>query len=371
MSAPVKAPLRPFEYMAWAHSVPQSARYNLTASGVEDAVTSGAVQWTDSLATEELCRRDPTVADELIHAVARRYDLGPDCVTPTLGASLAIMQAMMAVIRAGDHVIVERPTYEALYRVPEILGASVSRLERKMDEGWNVMPDRLAKLLTPRTRAVVLSSLHNPSGTGIDHSTLKEVADLADRVGATVMVDEVYLDFCFGQQPYRPACLVAENAVSWSSATKCFGFSAIRAGWIVASDPDLSSAFRAASAYLHVELPHSVARLGARVMQQAPELAGRAQKRASTGRAVVERWLESEARVAWIPPTAGLTAMVRLPEYVQDLGFAAHLRERYDTQVVPGSLFEAPGYFRLSFGLEPQALSQALANITAALDDLA
>jgi aspartate/methionine/tyrosine aminotransferase len=56
---------------------------------------------------------------------------------------------------------------------------------------------------------------------------------------------------------------------------------------------------------------------------------------------------------------------------MQDAPFAQHLRERYDTQVVPGSFFEAPGAVRLSFGVEPAILEQGLANLSAALDDLA
>ena len=69
-------------------------------------------------------------------------------------------------------------------------------------------------------------------------------------------------------------------------------------------------------------------------------------------------------------PAFGLTGLVRLPELTQDLPFAEHLRERYDTQVVPGSMFEAPGYVRLSFGLDAEGLEQGLANFSAALDDL-
>jgi aspartate/methionine/tyrosine aminotransferase len=56
---------------------------------------------------------------------------------------------------------------------------------------------------------------------------------------------------------------------------------------------------------------------------------------------------------------------------MQDLAFTQHLRERYDTQVVPGTMFEAPGSVRVSFNLPLDQLEQALANFSAALDDLA
>ncbi len=373
----MKAPLRPFEYMAWAMSVPVGARYDLTSSGIFDTTEdpTQAESWSDSLPVAELAQRARAVPaiEAFAETVAQRYGVERDRVCITMGASLAITQIVIALVRAGDHVIVERPTYEALHRTPEILGARVSRLERKFEDGWSVVPERLAQLLTSRTRAVILSNLHNPSGTAIDASTLAQVADLAARVGAMVLVDEVYLDYGFSSAAdaaIKPACLVARNCISWSSTTKAFGFSALRAGWIIAADPDAAKAIRSASAYLHVRPPIASMVIGKRVLEQAEALQARAAEIAAAGRAVVERWLESESRVEWVPPAFGITGALRLPTWLSDAQFADHLRQRYDTQIVPGTMFEAAGTLRLSFGVPPEDLERALANISAALDDL-
>jgi aspartate/methionine/tyrosine aminotransferase len=376
----VKAPLRPFEYMKWAKTVPSGARYDLTASGMRDTaerdapgfdLEEGASSPFD-VATQ--CRRQASIeANELfIETVAGRYGLDPSCVTPTLGASLAITHVLIALVRAGDHVIVERPTYEALRRVPEILGAQVSRLERKFEEGWRVVPERLAQLLTPRTRAVILTNLHNPSGVAIDRAAMTEITDLAGRVGAMVLVDEVYLDYGWGADDdlFVPACRVARNGISWSSTTKAFGFSALRAGWIVAPDPDAARAIRSATDYLHVHPPTSTVALGTRVLRRADALVAYARDVSAAGRRVVTRWLDAESRVSWVAPAAGITGCLRLPELMDDVAFCEHLRERYETQIVPGTMFEAPGFVRLSFAVEPSRLEQALGNISAALDDL-
>lgn len=379
MRSSVKAPLRSFEYMAWAKSVPHGARFDLTASGTPDlfndpdpAVASG---WAAGLELATLARRGEALAgtDAFVEAVAQRYDVEPSHVTVTMAASAAITHVMMALIRAGDHVVVERPTYEALRRVPEIFGATVSRLERRWDDDWAVVPERLAQLLTPRTRAVVLTNLHNPTGTAIDVKTLHAVSELASRVGAMVLVDEVYLDHLWpgGDGTWLPAAKVARNTVSWSSTTKCFGLSALRAGWIVTPDPDAARAIRAAGDYLHVHLPVATTRLGARAVQEGEPLRQRAHAIAAAGRAVVDRWLAAETRLSWSPPRAGLTGFVRLPTHVQDLAFCEHLRQRYDTQLVPGSMFESAGFVRLSFGIAADALEQALGHVSAALDDFA
>jgi hypothetical protein len=368
MRGTVKAPLRPFEYMAWAMSVPQGARFDLTRSGMDDTVELPG----GDLTVASLTRRDESYAATaaMTEAVAQRYGVDASNVAITIGASQAIMQVLIALVRAGDHVVVERPTYEALHRAPEILGARVSRLERTFEDDWAVMPDRLAQLLTSRTRAVILSNLHNPSGVGIDAAALSAVADLAARVGAKVLIDEVYLDYGFSAQSdavIQPGCLVARNAISWSSTTKAFGFSALRSGWIVCGDPDAARAIRAAAAYLHVEPPIAGTVLGRRALQEAAALQARAEQKSRAGREVVERWLERESRLEWVPPSFGITAALRLPTWLGDGVFAEHLRERYDTQVVPGTMFEAPGYVRFSY---IDDLEEALTNITSTLDDL-
>ncbi len=385
MPPEVKAALRALEYLPWAKSIERSARYDLTASGVADTVAPWSSDeqalalvesWSGELSVADQCRRDVrrAVREEFIGVVAARYGVDPELVTPTLGASMAITHVLMALLRPGDQVVVERPTYEPLHRVPEMLGANVSRLERDVADGWAVRPDRLARLLSSRTRAVILSNLHNPSGVTIDRSTLLEVTELAARVGAVVLVDEVYLDYCFAadaQGPVQPACRVAPNCISWSSSTKCFGFSALRTGWIVAGDPELARAVRSATDYLHVDEPVSTLALGARVLRDTDRLTAWAHRVAVAGQPVVQRWIDGEPRVSWVAPSAGLSGCIRLPDLMQDVPFAEHLREHYDTQVVPGSFFEAPGFIRLSFGVDPADLEIALGNISATLDDLA
>jgi aspartate/methionine/tyrosine aminotransferase len=378
----MKGRLRPIDYIVWAQADDSGARWDLTASGVPDTYGSRSLASRDSpdlstsgLSLTDLSRRDlrPQIVASFLQAVAQRYGVAPECVIPTLGASQAIIQVLFTIARPGDHVIVERPTFEPLHRVPEMLGLSVSRLERKLEERWEPLPDRLARLLTPKTRAVILSNLHNPSGVAVDVATLAAIGEMAARVGAMVLVDEVYLDFAFDPSgeayPWRPACVTLDNGVSWSSTTKAFGFAALRAGWVVSRDREFAHACRSASHYFHVDPPLASLAFATRVLQQADELTAQASATIVVARAVIDRWLAGETRVTWVAPSAGQTGLIRLPALTADVEFARHLLERYGTRVVPGTMFEAPGTVRVSFNLPPDELEQALATITAALDD--
>ena len=84
--------------------------------------------------------------------------------------------------------------YDPLLAVPRLLGARLVRFERRFDDGFRVDPARVAAAITPATRLIVLTSLHNPAGSLIDVETLREIGRIAERHGAHVLVDEVYLD---------------------------------------------------------------------------------------------------------------------------------------------------------------------------------
>lgn len=357
--------------MAWAKSVPGGARYNLAQSGIEDFLREPPAEgWNDTFSLRDLAVRDYTgdVFYPLLDRVAARYGLPRGHVTLTLGASQSITHALMALVRPGDHVIVERPTYEPLHRVPAMLGADVSRLERSFEEDWRALPDRLAKLLRPKTRAVMLTNLHNPTGALISKDELIAVGEMAARVGASVLVDEVYLDFLMPDAP--TAATVLDNGVSWSSTTKAFGFSALRVGWIVSNSPETAELMALAGHYLHVDIPVPSAHIATKVLDQAETLVEHSRAAGQRGLTIVESWLAGEERVSWVKPVSGLCGYVKLPKLVDDQAFASLLREEFDTQVVPGTMFEAPGGFRLGFAGRAADLEVGLQNISKALDRL-
>ena len=375
MRAIVPLPLRPLDAASWASSVAPGARFDLSRDSLVCHLRDLDSDDPDAAIPGDTTLPSTWHASEaaLTAAVARRYGVEPAHVTLTLGANQAIIHALLAVLRPGDHVVVERPTYEPLHRVPEMLGAGVSRIDRRFEDGWQLVPERLAKVLTPRTRVVILTNLHSPSGVACPPRTLAEIAGLAARVGALVLVDEVLLDFAFDTDPAapcRPACIVADNAISFSSTSKALGLPALRVGWLVTRDPDAARDLKTAPDYLHARLPAATARLAAAALAQADELVQRGLRLAATGRRIVERWAHAEARVDCIPPHAGFHTLVRLPKGISDQAFATHLRARYDTQVVPGGVLEAPGCVRLNLAAGAPILEQGLANLSAALDDL-
>ncbi len=366
--------------MAWAQSLPGTARLNLAQSGVSDVVDEDNSSWPefrDTLPTEPLCSRGPSgraIHAEFLAAVAERYGVTPNNIVPSLGASLSIMHTLMALVRPGERVLVEQPAYEALYRAPAVLGAEIVRLPRRATHRWQIDPDELEDLLTPNTKCVLLTNLHNPSGMLLERSLLEDIGERCAQRGVVVLVDEVYLDFVFDTREESfamPAANMLETGISWSSTTKCFGVSAARAGWIVTRHEAALAALKDASRYLHVEVPVATSLMGRRVLTHADALTARARGYSEAGLTTVEAWSEKERRVLWNRPDHGLCGVLRLPRGSDSMQFADRLLHDHGALVVPGDLFECPGTVRLGFGCPTGELEEGLAAISHTLDSLA
>ena len=102
------------------------------------------------------------------------------------------------------------------------------------------IPAQVRRVITRKTKLIVLTNLHNPSSVLASETALREIGGLARSVGARVLVDEVYLDAVYINTP-KPAYHLGPEFVVTSSLTKVYGLSGLRCGWILA-EPDLARA---------------------------------------------------------------------------------------------------------------------------------
>jgi aspartate/methionine/tyrosine aminotransferase len=355
-------------YLRWAKSHPP-ARINLGRSGVEPCPPSAL----------GLTRRDLVVNlpvhdgyAPLQRAIATRYGVDDDQVfTVSGGTSFANWFACAAVLNGSApdaEAIVEKPAYEPLVRIVEALGCRVRRLDRFLDEDYAIDLDRFSHLVNRRTRIAFVSNLHNPSGARIDLPTLRRMAALLRRVGAFLVVDEVYLECLFGPKP-ESSVQAGPNVLATNSLTKAYGLDGLRAGWVL-GPRDL---VRRAWLIQDLLANNNVApgdRMSLAAFRRLAWIRRRAHAALDPNLARVRRFFERERRLHTFIPEGGNVVFPRLPRGISGDRFADHLLKRYSTLVVPGKFFESPRHIRISFGLAPPRLERGLANISRALDDL-
>ena len=324
-------------------------------------------------------------AADLVHAgydmppearrrLAERYGLADENrLMLTLGTSHAFHLLCASTLSPTDRCLVERPAYEMLVNLPGLFGASVSRFERRFEDGWRLpmsLPERIRR---ERPAMVLVSNPHNPSGVMLDRRDLAPVAEAVADVQGLLAVDEVYLEYTddpVGRSALGLGADVGGDHVAVASSfTKAYGLGTVRFGWLVASPARIEAALQY-NDYISVLYPNPGAWVGLAAMNRLEALARRARDCQDRGRSIVQAWVDERDDVTWVRPDAGIIGLPRLARVDDTEAFVERLLEEHGTLVVPGEFFEAPGHVRLGFGVEEETLREGLVRIGLALDGL-
>lgn len=350
-------------YLEWA-KLHSSSKYNLATSGLDGFPLAKLPVRIEDL---EISIGGSYGYPPLQERLARKNGVGTDCVVAANGTSMANHLAMAAVIRPGDEVLIEQPTYEPLLVVAEYLGANIRRFPRRFEDGFELDVREVERNMTARTRLVVVTNLHNPSGARTPDARLREIGKIAQERGAQVLVDEVYLDACLDPEA-RSAFHLGSNFIVTSSLTKAFGLSGLRCGWVLARQP-LAQRMWQINDLFGVIPAHAAELISVIALDHLKEVGDYARERLQTNRAILQRFLDSRKDLATIRADAGTIAFPRLT-YGTVERFCEVLREKYETTVVPGRFFEMPGHFRMGIGGKTELLEEGLRRVGKALDEI-
>src|SRR5215211_3100582 len=348
-------------YMHWAKTS-STAKFNLATSGVGNLkLRELRVTLDDLEITNGGYGYQP-----LIQSIAARYRVARETVVTAAGTTFANHLALAALIKPGDEVLFEHPEYEPILAVVRYLGAGVKRFSRKFENGFGVVPEEIESLVTPNTRLIVLTNLHNPSGVLIEDSTLKQIGEIARTVGARVLVDEVYIETLFEESP-RTAFHLGNEFVVTSSLTKAFGLSGLRCGWIFA-EPELARRMWLLNDLFAATAVHAGERLSVVAMQQLAEIGARAKQLLDTNRGLLNDFLDKREDLEVVRPEFGTVMFPRVRVGTSER-LCQLLREKYDTSVVPGRFFEMPAHFRVGITGDTDILNAGLQRLASALDE--
>lgn len=351
-------------YMNWAKTRPK-VKYDLALSGILNLPFAELEATIDDL---DLNGDNSYGYRPLVEALAAHSQVSPESVvTISGGTSMANHLSMAAAIEHGDEILIEEPTYEPILALAEYFGARVKRFPRSFENGYRIDVQALETQLTPRTRLIVLTNLHNPSSVMVDDETLRRIGELAGTVGARVLVDEVYLEAMFEKAP-RSAVHLGPEFIATTSLTKGYGLSGLRCGWILA-EPDMAQRMRLLHDVFGAVGPQPSERLSVVALNKLPKFVKRAKSILETNRTVLNDFLDTREDLQVVRTETGTTSFPRLlKERVEDLSDSLH--RKFDTAIVPGRFFESPQHFRIGMCAEPELFKIGVERLGAALDEL-
>lgn len=348
-------------YMRWAKEH-AGARYNLANSGLLGCTTEDLTfEPADLLVNGPNADGYPPLKE----AIAAKYGVTPGQVVVAEGTSGANFLAFSALLEPGDEVLLEAPYYEPLAAALGFVGASIRTFVRRFEDGYRPDLADLERRLSPRTRLVVLTNPHNPSGVLLPPAEVAEIGRRAGAVGARVLVDEVYLDTWFEAAPPSHVHL-GPGFLATSSLTKSYGLSGLRCGWILAPE-ELADRIRRTYDLMGAVGSVPGQTLAAAAFRQLPRLAARSRAMLDPNLALVHAFLaEHTEQLECVIPERSMVAFPRLKHGADSEPLHDRLRER-ETSIVPGKFFGEPRHFRLGFAVRTEDVARGLENLGKAL----
>lgn len=297
------------------------------------------------------------------------WDATAENVCVVSGAQNGLFFASMLLLEPGDEAIMLRPgyvTYEATIRVS---GATPVEVNTRAEDGFRPDPQAIAAAITPRTRALFLTTPNNPTGVVLDESELGAIADIAREHDLWVISDEVYGSLAF-DAPHR--CIaalpgMAERTVTVSSLSKSHAMTGWRSGWLIAPTELVEHACNLSLCVLY-GLPGFVQQAAIVALEQGDEITERFRRIYRHRRDLVVGRLSEIPDLRVLTPEAGMFAMVDIRDTGLSSGdFAWRLLADQGVSVLDGSAFgsSAAGYLRLSYTLDDDRLADACHRIDA------
>lgn len=305
----------------------------------------------------------------LREAIAPLYEHGdPESILAHAGSEEAIFTFMSVGLKATEHVVVQFPTYQSHYSIPERIGAEVTRWP--CDLAGEGSPDvaSLERLIRRQTRAIVVTTPNNPTGYAFDRSQIDAVVEIARRHNLWLFGDEVYRGTEREADRIPSVCDLYERGVALGGLSKAYGLAGLRVGWISTRDRPLYERIAAFKDYLSIcnGGPNEfLARLalthGERILERVRRIVARNLD------LLDEFFARHSSLFEWRRPRAGTTAF---PRYLggSSEGFCARAAQDAGVLLLPSTVFEA-GDERVRFGYGRENLPQALAALDAFIDE--
>ncbi len=194
----------------------------------EQALHAGKIHYTHALGTPEL---RAAIADDYLRRDGLRID--PESVAVTAGASGGLLLVMAALLNPGDEVLVTDPGYPCNRQFVSAMGGSPKTITVNAESNFQPTLHQVRTAWTPRTKALLVASPANPTGTMLQESEAEQLAALVRELGGVLIVDEIYQRLVFDHQP-KSLLSLGNDIISINSFSKTFSMTGWRLGWVVA-----------------------------------------------------------------------------------------------------------------------------------------
>jgi len=364
----------PFKMERWQSLHDHQVKSNLSESGVEPMSVRELVE--DPAQLEEILSRKlgyghTSGSPELRAQIAGFYPgAAPENVLVTCGGAEANYLAFWSLLESGDRVAVEIPNYMQTVGLARAYGSGTDPfyLRRKHAGGitrWALDLESLDRAVTRKTRILLITNPHNPTGAILSEAEMDAVVRAARRVGAWIVADEIYRGAELSGRLSETFWDRYPKVIVTAGLSKAFGLPGLRIGWLIAPARTIADCWSHKD-YTTITPAALSDRLAALAMT--PRLRARIFQRTrailNTNLPVLEAWTGRHADLLeWTPPEAGAIAFLRYRLPQGSLALAEKLRAEHSVLIVAGDQCGLGKHIRIGYGSPREELLEGLSRI--------
>lgn len=279
----------------------------------------------------------------------------------TIGANALVHKA---IVEPGDHVIALLPSYQQHYSIPESIGAEVTPLWLREEDGWLPDLDALSDLLRPDTKLVALTNPSNPTGAVMDRAALEAFIARIEPTGAYILCDEVYRGT--EQEPEQdtetlgPAMAdLYGRGISTAGMSKAFSLAGLRLGW-VAGPEDVLHRVMTHRDYDTISVGLLDDHFATLALQSKDVLLARSQQITRANLAVLCDWVATEPHISFVKPRGATICLLKYDMDIPSHDLAVDILSQTGVLMTPGAAFDLEGYLRIGFANHTDVLRTGL-----------
>jgi aspartate/methionine/tyrosine aminotransferase len=341
--------------------------YNLSESGVHPLRLGELVEDAasrDALLNEALRYSQSNGTVALRSAIAALYPGStPDHVQVTNGGSEANYITTWNLVEPGDEVVMMVPNYMQTWGLARAFGGTIREWPLvESPHGWRIDAEALERLVSPRTKLIIICNPNNPTGARFDAEDLDRIAAVAARQDAWILADEIYRGAELDGRETPSIWGRSERAIVTSGLSKAYALPGLRIGWVVAP-PSLVASLWSYHDYTTISPGALSDTLAVRALEpgRRVQILARTRRILNTNFPIMAEWLRSHGELfTFVPPDAGAIVYVRYRHAINSTELVTRLRKEKSVLIVPGDHFGMDGYLRIGFGDEVGYLREGL-----------
>jgi aspartate/methionine/tyrosine aminotransferase len=342
--------------------------YNLSESGVhplalKDFLTPEEIE---ELARVEIGYTQTNGTPGLRAEIARLYPgIGEDQILATAGSSEANFLLMWSRIEPGDEVLFELPNYMQMWGLLRGFGASIKPFRLRRNLGWQPDLDELRRLVTSKTKLIVLTNPNNPTGSVLSREAMDGIVKLASSAGAWLLADEVYQGAELSGVRTPSFWGTYDKVLVTNGLSKAYGLPGLRIGWVIGPGEVIRKTW---PYHDYTTISPSALSDHLAALALSPSRRERILKRTrailTANFPLLESWMKKQDGLFdYVPPQAGAICFARYDLKAGSTDLVERLIREKSVLLVPGDHFETDGHLRFGYGPQRGYLLEALGRV--------